>query len=426
MKSKKSLLLIAFSLIFALSVCLFNNNNSYSAKADTLTSIDCVFGASYNTEYLLEKAGCAKLEGQTTFMGGRSVKYSLPNAGEGVEPTVAESKVKFTNKGEYVFTTYVADKVEHTFTVTVVDKSVVKADSMGYNLNETAISEYKAEIQKVVNPDDKSEFNTNANFNVPSLEKILSSKYFAYSDLTKTVYYSGPQTGTYASTTATRFSVSEAGYYSYYVLATDQCNNKMSVEDLTEKVDGWYNEANELVIPIFSFEVKQLAAPEISVLTSENGYIGLDYAIDEWYTVKAAKYTTDYKLFYSEEYYDKDDEAYKTDADYIKAVTDNNPSVKDITEEYLDIENEKFSPDKKGYYYIMLTVGDQNGLGDVALSRAISVQSEYTRYAVETEWFKYNKVSIIFFGISVVCFIAFIAVMFIKPKDYNVKIDMNE
>ncbi|MGN0819714.1 MAG: hypothetical protein ACI4M6_04890 [Christensenellaceae bacterium] len=420
MKSKKSLLLIAFSLIFALCVSIFNNN-SFEAKADTLSNVDCVFGASYTTEYLLEKAGCAKLEGQTTFAGGRSVKYK---ADAETETVVAGTDVKFLTKGAYTFTTFVNDAEEHIFTVNVVDKSVVKADSMKYSTDSALIEEYKAEIAKTVAPGEGEALDTNDSFTVPSLEKLLSSKYFKYSDLTKSIYYAGPQDTSYASTSSSKFKLSGAGYYSYYVLATDPVNNKMSTEDLTEKNDGWYNEANELVIPIFSFEIKNIAAPEISVLTSEKGYIGLDYTI-ECFTINASNYTSKYTLYYSEEYFDKDDESYATDADYIKAVTEAE-GTSDITEEYLDVDALKFSPDKKGYYYVLLNVGDDNGLSDAAMSRAISVQSTYTKYSVESEWLKYNKTSVIFLSISVVCFIAIIVILFIKPKDYNVEIDMNE
>lgn len=415
MKSKKSLLLIAFSLIFALCVSFFNIN-SFAVKADTLTNVNCVFGATYTTEYLLEKAGCQKLDGQSTFAGGRVVKYKFD---ADTELLVAEKEVKFLNKGNYTFTTFVNDAEEHTFTVSAVDKSLVTVDSMKYSTDSALIDEYKTEIEKSI-----QSLNTNDSFTVPTLEKLLSSKYFKYSDLTKSIYYAGPQDTSYASTSSSKFKLSGAGYYSFYVLATDPINNKMSVEDLTEKNDGWYNEADELVVPIFSFVINDIAAPEISVLTSENGYIGLDYTI-ECFTITASNYTSKYTLYYSEEFFDKDDESYATDADYIKAVTEAEGTL-DITEEYLDVDSLKFSPDKKGYYYVMLNVGDDNGLSDVAMSRAISVQSTYTKYSVESEWFKYNKTSVIFLSISVVCFIAIIVILFIKPKDYNVEIDMNE
>ena len=58
------------------------------------------------------------------------------------------------------------------------------------------------------------------------------------------------------------------------------------------------------------------------------------------------------------------------------------------------------------------------------MSRAISVQREYTTVSIEREFVKNNLVSVISLSVALLCLVGLIVLILIKPKDYNVELEV--
>ena len=428
MKSKR---VFSLAILMLAVFCLFLVPNAVGSAGAAVVTTNKVVGHKYDLEYILEDAGVSKIDGQNTFAGGRTVKFKLESDSEFKDAT---STIEFTSVGTYKFETYKTGEtgVEYSFDVNVVKTEAITAQSLGYKFTPEQISSYNEKIQTVLTPEagDGSALKVGDDFSAPLLEGLVYSEYFEFSDLSATVYYSTPQSESFSSASK-KFELSLPGSYSYYVLFSDPANNKMSVEDLVLGNGGWYEKDadgnpkdDKVIVPIFTFNLEKTSAPKISVLTSEQGFLNLQYSID-CFTITAANYEAEYTLYYSENEYDKDSSEYATDTDYIKAVKSDSTLV-DVTEALLDRSDLTFTPDKKGYYYVLVrAVDDANG-SETAMSRAISVQKEYTKVVKEkTQTFiKENVISVVFLSISLVSFIAFIIVICIKPKEKSVELEV--
>ncbi len=400
-------------------------------------TIDKICGYQYDLSYILKDAGVTETTNKTVnyrlaeLADGTTVEENDGNYAESAFDA-AGSTLEFKNKGTYKFEIYNSeDALEGTFEVNVVSWEDVDETSMSFSFNDqklSAVSDAAKNQATGLNVGDSFSFSNSSLSS--ALEDISVSKYFPYANLTKTYYYASSQSTSYSSTTSSRFTVSTAGTYSFYVLLSDECQNKMTTDDLVEGPGGWYeqdedgNRTGSVVIPIFTFTVDVITAPEITVATSEAGYLNLKYTVD-CFTVTSDDYKAEYKLYYSEVQFDKDDDSYETDSAYIEAVLANSTTV-DVTDELFSEDSMSFTPNKKGYYYVLIRAVDSANMSEVAMSRAISVQREYSTVKVESEFLKNNVVALIFFGISLVALIALIILLFIKPKENDVELEVNE
>ncbi len=384
----------------------------------------------YDLETLLEDLGVKPLDGRTKITDGRTISYRLStNAnGEPVAETDANKEAAFktlTDSVEFLSQGTYTIAVKDNDTDATADYSVIvknKVVGIDEDYNETSVS-YKADVtgyNESVEENSK-ELKTGDNFDVPSIEEYIDSVDFEYNKLQKIVYYCAPNSSSYTqgsavTTTDPSFKVSYRGTYSFYILFKDPFTNAMKTDNLVMGEGGWYkkdadgNQVGEVVIPVFTFVVKENAAPEISVRASEDAYLNLSYEVES-FIITANGGNREYNLFYSTEYFDKDDEKFATDDDYMKAVIEKSEN---ITEDYLNESSLTFTPDKVGYYYVQVKVVDDYNMAETAMSRAINCVGE-----AKSVEFAYapDTLSIVFLSIAGVCFVALIVILLIKPKE---------
>lgn len=329
-----------------------------------------ISGVEYKVADLLAWFGLEKLDDQSTITGGRTVKYRLTKTEDGTaveegaagylesSETEAESTLEFKNVGTYVVNVYKGEGdnalLEVYYTVTV-SKNVTPGDadynktSVKYNAN---MGGYAAKVEEAA-----ENLITGDGFTVPSLEDYIVSDDFAYNTLQKKVYYCAPDSTSYTqgstvTTSDASFTVDKLGTYTYYVLFADVFGNEMTTDNLVLGEGGWYkttdndgkNAVGDVVIPVFTFEVKNVKAPEISVKASDNAYVGLNYEVKA-FNIVSDSYNTVYKLYYSENAYDKDSSSYANDNEYMQDVLAHST---DITDDYLNTTALSFTPDKTG------------------------------------------------------------------------------
>ena len=438
---------LSFALTICLAVAVFAAFSGRTAKvsADYVTYYKLA-GYEYELEYLLKDAGLTKAEGKESYTADRTVKYRLIKDGdteiaadteeypESTEIT-ASSTVKFKRAGAtYLFTVIGADElVERSFYV----KTQIDFDEA--NISFVAdTSAYSAAVKDYVKDKKTGDsFKFSELENTASVSTITNSPYF---DITKTktiVHYYAPgsssaTTASGASISSVSFTLSKAGTYAFYFTFTDSLNNTTSVDDLVLGDGGFWTDEDEdgeidyetdhLTVPVFSFDVVNVSNPEIVVGSSPEAFLDLEYSV-KCFTITATDYSKQYKLYFIPEdkngKYDKDSAEFDIenngDAAYIAAVK-GNAALEDVTD-ILDESAMTFTPTKKGYYYVLLTVYNNSGYSETVMSRAIACTKEYTTIEPEKQFFKYNTTSIVFLSISAVSFIAIIVLLFIKPKE---------
>lgn len=327
--------------------------------------------------------------------------------------------------------------------VNVVKNS--KEDSIRYNITKEQYKTFQEEVLKVLKTGTEDELRINSSYKVPSLEEIISSDYFDYSALTFRTHYAYNGTSSYQSTTSLTFTLNATGSYEFYVTAYDKCKTEFTVdtENLTKKtvneIYGWYDDEDNLVCPVFKFNVNSLVAPEITVSRGNgaDGYVGTSYSVTDKFTVKGGNVTKTYKLYYmTNAQYDAYKSAngkelnkgsFDTDAEYMQAIDRlisegkiveiKTEDGKDAPVDLFDSSRSAFTPAKFGRYYVRLDVYDEGG-NDSAMSYAINVQKAKSSATYEkTPFFQANWQSFIFLGIAVLSFIGILILLFVKPKE---------
>ena len=187
------------------------------------------------------------------------------------------------------------------------------------------------------------------------------------------------------------YAVKQAdGEYKYY--PNDEIKDDEVIDTTANPITS-----NELVIPIFSFEIES-TEPSIKSNSTyqENGYVDYEYD-DISFTAKGNDITTTYVLKYSS----------------------------DDGKTWVDAEEElssslSFTPKKLGLYKVVATVLDCEGKSDEAETAIIKVADKYVTVEFETsfsDWLSVNTVPFIFLCISALCLIGIILILFIKPKE---------
>ena len=299
-------------------------------------------------------------------------------------------------------------------------------DSIYYSCDSADLAAYNDAIYKKDGETETGKLvgkKLNDSFTYPDLTDLLVSNHFDYSVLKAnlTLYYCKPKSTTFASTTSKSFTLSEIGTYSFYVVAKDPCGTALTVdtEELERKVvagvDGWYDENDKLIAPIFSFNFVVADGPEITISSKvEEGYIGLAYQdASEYITIVADNESVKYELYYSATKFNEGDDWASAG---VKTVEDNAENVTEVEEYEFNSSSLEFMPTKAGCYYIVINVADKYGR-DTAVTYAIEVNHEFTEVKYDTQFWKYNWVSMMFLGIAVLCLIGIILLIFVKPKE---------
>ena len=226
-----------------------------------------------------------------------TVKYKLTRneAGTAVQEdddyaeakeTEADGTLEFKNVGTYTVNVYTGTGDEAVFEKSFVVTVAKNVEPVDEDYNKTSIK-YKTNLGSYTNKVQQAADGliTGDSFEVPSLENYIISKDFAYSTIQKKVYYCAPDATSYTqgstvTTSEASFTVDKLGTYTYYVLFADVFGNEMKTENLVLGQGGWYKtvdndgetQTGSVVIPVFSFTVGSVKAPEISVKVSENAY----------------------------------------------------------------------------------------------------------------------------------------------------------
>ena len=256
---------------------------------------------------------------------------------------------------------------------------------------------------------------------------LFGSDHYDYADLTKELWYCRPGSTSFSKTTSSSFNLNAVGNYSFYVLAYDahktyiELDTEVHTRKVVDGIEGWYDDTDNLIVPIFSFyfaEVKEIA---ITVSESEIGFKGLTYKdVDDSIKIVGENEGSKYELYYSATLLEGSDGSDEEWTSKGVSIIEGSSSVKNITEEEdyaFNASNRHFVPQELGYYYVVCRAADQTGTAE-AVTYAIVVNSEFKAVKYETQFFKQNLFSIICLAIAFVLLIAIIVVFFFyKPAE---------
>ena len=262
-------------------------------------------------------------------------------------------------------------------------------------------------------------------YEIPSMENLVTDNYDVYSSLTKTVYYRTPSSAT-GSTSSMKFTVSEAGVYSFYVAFKDKAGNAMQKEDfytLNEDGDG-YESYGEYFQAVFTFTVEDDAP--ISVTAPEvqgDGYLNTKYTATG-FKIQASGNNVTYTLFYNADANATANSegwaAIPLLAEISKDYEENGFTYDDI--EKMDYDGKyTFTPIKLGAYKIVCNVTSDNRVRSQTAQSVIKVDKEPTRVIVDDHWLQNNVWSVVFLSIGTLALIGIIILLFIKPKEETEK-----
>jgi len=443
-------LLIPTVLIFCLSM-LFSVLAVNPLGASAATTVKKVTGYEYEVSYLAKDAGVSAdvTEYAFTVNGVALVKPSAEEGGTTEEAqsnaffrTTDGKKIEFLKKGTFDFAGKKEGASDVTFTVDT-NNLPAQSDLRYANLTKSTtpgdpetLTEYDKYIKAVEaattvkgEDDENRPIRVDDDYQVPSIASLVQDNYFDVKNLTGTLYYAGPEATSYSSKSisdidSVKFEVSKVGTYSFYVLLKNTMVS-MTTTDLVQGSDGWYEKdadgkpTGDLLIPVFTFTVGASSSPKITVGASEKAYYGLTYKVD-CFNVVASDYNSEYTLYYS------DKKINASDITGYDKTTLENLGMKEVTKEngftdknLFDSSAKSFTPEKKGYYYVVLHVVDFANEHSTVISRAIDATGELKQVQYETQFFKYNWVSVVLLSVAVLCFVAIIVLLCVKPKDTN-------
>ncbi len=459
-----SLMAIIVCAIFILPLTL----NLTKVKADSIVAYQGV-------DFTLETSGAVKGEGSkveiaveggslteavTLYKNGNTSDYKDGATAAGIIFTSYTSdtgvmKMRFAKVGDYIVkvTTLGLDpNVSQSFNVKIstdIENEAFTAPK--YEVTDAKRQAYQAKVDEAtfIKSDDESAEKVSLyvgdTYEVPSVEDLISDGSFAYSLYKKTIYYAGPGSSTYSSTTSTSFTISEIGGYRFYVVLTlDPIDGKtfnINTLDTVEHEDGFYSvkakadgkvlkiegsgdsakyyylnaedekvyvekentEKGDLIVPIFEFTILN-AGPKIEIKESVDlkAYIGLQYTVKS-ITVTGSDVTTTYTLLYSEN-------KNAAESEWVEAEEDYNTST------------HKFTPAKQGYYKVKVEAVDTDGKSAIKYTSIITVTEKLQKVEYETSfknWLSVNKTPFIFLCISAFCLIVIVAIIFVPATAFS-------
>ena len=433
---KRNLLLLTVITFCLALVCSVFAVSPISANA-TVT-LKKVSGFEYELSYLVEDAGTTYQSAMTATINGVNVVKPSTEEGGTTEQAQTDAgfrtdgnKVEFLDKKSYEVVVNNEDGTQAT-TFTVDTTTLPTKETLKYDYTVEALTQYQEQVltNTEVSEDGTDQMrpiSVDDDYIVPSVASLVKDEYFDVENLTGTLYYAAPDQTTFSSKSindidSVRFEVTKVGTYSFYVVLR---NNfvAMSTVDLVLGNGGWYekdadgNPTGDVVIPVFSFSVEASSSPRVTVGASEKAYQGLQYTVN-CFNIVASDYNTEYTLYFSDKKIDQEDiTAYdKTTLEGLGMVevTEDNGFEKD---NLFNSSTKSFTPLKKGYYYVVLHVVDFANEHTTVISRVIDAQSELKEVEYESQFFKNNWVSVVLLTVAIVCFIAIIILLCVKPKE---------
>lgn len=421
---------------------------SYADEASSATFVYS-YESYDNTEIVKKVFGLEDVKdlGEDTYY----FAYAKKGSTDDVEKDVSVSSGKTTflcEAGTYEMSVYSLDEEKTNRTdvegygkkeFKIINSSDVAETSMRYVSDVKTAMEAYLGSSDAENKDTKTVYGVlNANdkklgdsFTYPDLTNLIVSDYFDYSALKSnlTLNYCQPGSSSFTSTSSKSFKLNGIGTYSFYITGKDpigkgiiEVDSEKHERKVVDGVDGWYvKDTEDLVCPIISFEFSAIKKPRITLEKPEKCFIGLLYKdVSSIITVEATNESKVYTLYYSETELSASFKAENSDKnwnddgiDYLKSKA---TLIADDADEKFSTSTLNFTPQKKGYYYVVCEVADN--YGKVAIvTDPITVAGEYREVSYEREFLKYNWVSVLFFCIAVLCFIGLMLVIFIKPKD---------
>ncbi len=259
---------------------------------------------------------------------------------------------------------------------------------------------------------------SNQYLTLPSLEDLIFDDVNAYSELKLTVYYTTPNSS--SSSTTLRIPLSDAGEYSFYVVAEDKAGNKMDYQK-----DFRYEDKNgdlkygKYKDYIFTFSVEDNYPIKVESAKQGTGYVNVSYTATS-FDITSSAYSTEYKLYYSAT------EIGATDEGWVEI-----PKASDITDtdysengySYDDIQaiayngSTTFTPNKTGFYKIDCTVTSTVSNRMESAQTVINIKEQPKVVVVDNHWLENNVWSVVFLSVGTLCLIGIIVLLCIKPKE---------
>lgn len=306
--------------------------------------------------------------------------------------------------------------------------------------NTEKVKEYQAKVTEASMKDGKSiQVGSGAYYYIPSLKPYITDATCGYTDMTFTVYY---WTGSSSVQTVTgdydelRIPVNTEGDYAFCVVPTNKSGNAMvGLKENGGKTEISSSNVMELKnVAVFTFRVEYNGAYIEEPETDEIGYVDVTYTIDDFEIIALSGYKTEYALY---RFVAKQGVSI-TSLDQLKKAEENG-TIADLGE-WIEIkkydsslgEDEEdnmyewnptstlsFVPQEKGFYKVTVTVDDQQGKTETLPTafKIINVTAEADVIPGATYWLQNNILSVVFLGIGVLCLIAIVILLVVKPKD---------
>lgn len=316
---------------------------------------------------------------------------------------------------------------KHTVTVTFTDATnpvsaevevVASASEIAYDIDAQGVADFSAKVTTAVDAlsDDALTLEIPAEF----WDYVASNVYSAKHILTK-VYVAKPKNDFSVvkstwSETMSKITLSTSGKYSFYVEVKDPSGNEIVVDktELVQKVDGWYDKADNLIVPIFTFEYQEDVKFEPTITVKANAIKDQEYT--------QAKITSngsrnDVVLLYNPSATAKNPADDMTG--WIEAEDGKHAEFGNLTK-----DSTVFTPLMKdcSFAFKLVAKGGVNDLEEkVVYSSAIVVNREVQQQVLVNVAFrnflKNNWLSLVFLGIALLCVVGIIILAFYKPAE---------
>lgn len=450
MKSKKSLLIISVIVALATTLAAFSGISAFAAPAEYEAKTGNIYeraAIEVPVDYVVDKntgkaVGSSDISAVKVTSEDESVTYeSGVKADDGTGYKYSSGKITYFmtanvgsgNADKYKVTVTVKNGEEtedFTVTVNVVGKNKTSEDG-ALIYNDKAVIDEAVSDKNADDTDKEDKFFTTSGsgssvkltVNYDRFLKTFTTVYVDESALKYTVYYQSPRSTSYSSTSQktgglSDVSLSDEGVYRIYVLMTDPDGNEISVEDLDERADGFYeSEADDakLVVPIFTYDYLKAAEDKAVSVTANSiseknakGRINQRYQSVSFEVTNAAyeKYTLKYRANSDSEWKDAENGVEAT-----------------FTESSFSSSQIYFTPLVKGEFKVEAKVkGNAEDLETkTAESAVITVNEKVEELKLVDEkvknFFKNNWLSVLFLGIAFLCLVGIVVIALWKPSD---------
>lgn len=360
---------------------------------------------------------------QYSVLGESKDLYIKSNESDGID--VRDNKIVFRKSGDVDLRVYYKDgDIENEIyyeRIAVKENEKNDASVPTYNNDGAAIQNFKDAYMSKLKDNDTGTYvalGSNQYLTLPSLEDLISDDVNAYSELKLTVYYTTPNSS--SSSTTLRIPLSDAGEYSFYVVAQDTAGNKMDYQKDFRYEDNDGNlQYGVYQDYIFTFFVEDNYPIKVEAAKQGTGYVNVSYTATS-FDITSSAYSTEYTLYYSATEIGAADEGWIeipkasdiTDTDY----SENGYSYDDIQAIAYN-GSTTFTPNKTGFYKIDCTVTSTVSNRMESAQVVINIKEQPKVVVVDNHWLENNVWSVVFLSVGTLCLIGIIVLLCIKPKE---------